>query len=635
MSSGPGGIPGTRAVRAVPAPEAGRSRPPRSDLVGSLHRALLFLATGLLTGSGLLLAVMIDEAVQPAWWLTVYFATCVLWTVTGIFAWWRRPSNGMGALLVWGGLGLVLAGAGTSTVPGIATIGAVFATAPLAVLVHLVHAFPSGRVRGRFSILTVAGGYVVTYLLQVPLYAFDPQFAALPLFVADRPDLLRTLSGVQSLAGTLVMIGTTIVLAGRLRRARPFQRRVLIPLFGYGILAVLWVPLSANVLGPWLDLPFAVVVSSQLIVLAGVPIAFALAVFRGGFARTGELQELSGWIGAREESRSGLDRALASVLGDPTLELAFWVPEERLYVDADGRPVTLPVATASRRWVEIELSGEAVGAIVYDGDLLDDPDRVRAAGRVVALGVDRERLTAALRVTEQSLRRSRERIVETADRERRRIAQDLHDGLQVKLVLLALEAQQLANTMDPGAPVRDEVTDLRLGIDAAAAELRALVHAVMPSALVERGLAMATEDLLDRLPMRSTLHVDGVRRLPLPVQSTAYFVVAEAVANVVKHAGARTVSVRVQEENGTLTIDVQDDGVGGASMDRGTGIRGLLDRVDVLGGRLELTSPLRAGTRLSVTLPVSQAGPDPEPRPEAPGRPDRVTVGPTAGDPGP
>ena len=107
----------------------------------------------------------------------------------------------------------------------------------------------------------------------------------------------------------------------------------------------------------------------------------------------------------------------------------------------------LPESGSHRSSVPVELSGEPIGAIIYDSELIADPELVRTAGNVVALGVDRERLTAALRVTEQSLRRSRERIVETADRERRRIAQDLHDGLQVQLVLLALEAQQLANEL--------------------------------------------------------------------------------------------------------------------------------------------------------------------------------------------
>jgi signal transduction histidine kinase len=587
-------------------PKAAATRPPTSDLLRSQRRALLFVAVGVLACGGLLLAVMVDDGL-PGWWSLVPFPTGLLWAGAGIFAWWRRPGNGVGALLVWGGFGFLLSAPSGSGIPWLAMIGAEFGAAQLAVLVHLLHAFPGGRLRGRLSILTVASVYVVSFVLQIPKWAFDGRQAHLPLFVEDRPGLQHALGVVQSASGTLVMVATVVVLVSRIRHATPFSRRVLVPLYLYGILTAFWVPFSANVLRRGLDVPEVITDGTQNILLAGIPIAFALAVVRGGFARTGELQELSSWLSARDERRTRLGIALASVLGDPSLQLLFWVPGAQRYVDADGRRVTLPQATASRAVVAIELSGEPIGAVVYDAELIADPELVRAAGRVVALGVDRDRLTAALRVTEQSLRRSRERIVETADRERRRIAQDLHDGLQVKLVLLALEAQHVANGLPPGASTRDQAIDLRHGIDAAAAELRALVHAVMPSALLERGLAMATEDLLDRLPLRSLLEVTDVGPLPMSVQSTAYFVVAEAVANVVKHADADTVRVHVTETDGVLTVDVEDDGVGGAAIGLGTGIRGLLDRVDVLGGELQLISPPGLGTRLTVRLPMDTA----------------------------
>jgi signal transduction histidine kinase len=117
---------------------------------------------------------------------------------------------------------------------------------------------------------------------------------------------------------------------------------------------------------------------------------------------------------------------------------------------------------------------------------------------------------------------------------------------------------------------------------------------------------MATEDLMDRLPPPSSLHLGNIGSLPRTVESTAYFVVAEAVANVMKHAGASKVDVRLAKTAGTLNIEVVDNGVGGASIDRGTGIRGLLDRADVLGGSLRLDSPAGRGTNLQVQLPISQ-----------------------------
>ena len=575
----------------------------RSDLARSLHRTLMYLGATVLGGSALLWIVLATEQSDLAWSYAIYTVVCLIWVSAGILAWWRRPSNRLGGLLVLGGIAGILGEGGSSAITGVAAVGEIFATAILAVVVHLLHAFPSGRLRGRASRITVSAGYFVAIALQFPLYAFSSQNSVLPVFVADRPDLVVAGVEVQEVLGAMVMLATIVILAGRLRRARFDQRGVLVTLFGYGMLVVLYIPISSSLLSRWVD-P-AVVNITQVIAVAGIPIAFLLAVFRGGFAQTGELQELASWLGAPGDRRADLSEALGSVLGDSSLELVFWVPDRSQFVNLRGDRVLLPEPGTQRSSVAVELTGEQIGAIIYNSELIGDPEHVRTAGRVVALGVDRERLNAALRLTEQSLRRSRERIVLTADAERRRIAQDLHDGLQVQLVLLALEAQQLANELGPSGAARARATGLRLGIDSAAAELRALVHAVMPAALVERGLAMATEDLVDRLPLPSSLRMTNVGSLSKPLESTAYFVVAEAVANVVKHADASKVTIRLEESDHLLTIEVVDDGIGGAAVDRGTGIRGLLDRADVLGGNLRLTSPVGQGTTLLVQLPIS------------------------------
>ena len=179
----------------------------------------------------MLLVILIDGQNAPAWAFLVYSGTCWLWFLAGVFAWWRRPSNGLGALLVLGGIALTLGEANSSTIVAVAAVGVVFATAILAVVVHLLHAFPSGRIRGRASRITVIAGYVVAIGMQIPLYAFNPAAEGLPVFIADRPDLVAVGDVVQEVSGTLVMIATTVILAGRLRRAKPYQRRVLIPLF--------------------------------------------------------------------------------------------------------------------------------------------------------------------------------------------------------------------------------------------------------------------------------------------------------------------------------------------------------------------------------------------------------------------
>ena len=167
------------------------------------------------------------------------------------------------------------------------------------------------------------------------------------------------------------------------------------------------------------------------------------------------------------------------------------------------------------------LAGRAIGSILYDAALLDRPDEVREAGRVVAIAVDRQRLAVRLRA-------SRARIAAAADDERRRIARDLHDGLQSRLVFLAVQAGTGADPLV-----------LRAGLEAAIDELRELVDGVMPAQLTERGLAAAVQELADRLPTPIELQVAGLeQRLAPELETAAYFVVSEAIVNAVKHSGS-------------------------------------------------------------------------------------------------
>ncbi len=574
----------------------------RSPLPRSLGRALVLLAISALTLGAVQLALVLPTA-GGAWWVHLLFIL-VFWVyvAAGLLAWWRRPSNRMGSLIVVGGLALFAGSLGNTGVPVLAAVGTVTATLVLAVAFHLLHAFPSGRLRSRASRVTVAAGYVVALVLQAPLYLFDPG-APVPLAVADRPDLLMLGVAVQRVGGIAVAAATTVLLARRLVRSDAAHRQVLGPVFGYGIAAVILIPASATLFEAVLGLPVVARAGLQALLLGGVPIAFALGVLRGGFARTGELEELGTWLGASGGARPALAAALRRALGDDSLDVVFWMPDTRTWADSDGVPVQLPPPGGERAGVEVEVGGRTVGAIVYDASLIADAELVRTAGRVIAIAMERERLTAELLASQDALRTSRARLVAAADRERRRIAQNLHDGLQVQLVLLALEAQQVANA-STSTPVQDRATSLRKGIDDAAADLRRLVHDVMPSTLIEQGLSAATEDLVDRIPVPTRLHLgitDGA--LPQAIESTAYFVVAEGLANALKHSGAAAFTVRIERRGDRLLVEVHDDGVGGASFSPGRGLRGLADRVEVVNGRLEMQSAVGRGTRLSAELP--------------------------------
>ncbi len=572
----------------------------------SLQSALTHVGVSFALLAMMVTILLVASPNEPTWLLMLFVVVALSYASAGMLAWRRRPSNGLGALMMAGGFAWLVASLSNTAVTPLVAIGVIVATLPIAIVVHLLHAFPSGRLPDRASRITVAAVYLVTLILQVPLYLFHP----IPgpegvLAIADRPDLTALARSVQGISGSLVMIATTVILLGRLRRAEPDQRRILGPLYLYGVLTVLFVSFSANVLERLLGMDVLLRVALQLAVLGGVPIAFALGVLRGGFRRTGEIQELGSWLGTAHGGRPALGETLAQTLGDPSLELMFWVPERSLYVDGAGRPVDLSVTESRRALVEIELSGRRVGAIAYDATLIADAELVRTAGRVVAIAVDHERLSAEVMASREELRRSRARIVEAADTERRRIAQDLHDGIQVQLVMLALEAYAVGDDPTASPSVHEAAAKLRIGLDATAGELRRLVHGVMPALLIERGLYAATEDLIDRMPIPTGLELAGDDHgLPAGVQSTAYFAISEGLTNAVKHSQATRLEVQLDRDGSLLTIRITDDGVGGATPGIGAGLRGMADRVDVLGGRVQMDSLPRQGTRLLVEVPV-------------------------------
>ncbi|RBY82888.1 sensor histidine kinase [Geodermatophilus sp. TF02-6] len=570
----------------------------------SLGAALVLVGVAVLALGVVELALVLETPVGPPAALALFVVVAWVYAGAGLLAWWRRPRNRFGAVLLLGAFAWLAADLANVPNRVLIAVGTVLATAPLAVVIHLLLAFPSGRLLTPASRVVVAAAYVVALVLQAPLYLFTGAPAPFDLLVvADRPDLAATGARVQQAAGGVVLLATAGILVARLRRATPAQRRVLAPLAAYGTLAVPSLSVIANWIAPAYGLRPETVALVQLTVLAGIPVAFTLGVLRGGFTRTKEIEELAEWLGASGGARLSLSDALARTLGDDSLQLVFRAHDR--YVAADGVPVELPEPGSGRRAVEIELAGRRVGAIVYDATLIADAELVRTAGRVVAIAVDRERLTAELRASQDALRLSRARIVEAGDRERRRIARDLHDGLQVRLVLLAMDAQQVAE--GPGAPAgtREAAVALRVGIDAAAAELRRLVHAVMPAALIERGLAAATEDLVDRMPVPTRLDLGAIDdRLAPAVESTAYFVVAEGLTNALKHARARHLLVRLASTDGRLVVEVHDDGVGGASAS-GSGLHGVADRVDTLGGRLQVRSAVGGGTVLVAELPCA------------------------------
>jgi signal transduction histidine kinase len=229
-------------------------------------------------------------------------------------------------------------------------------------------------------------------------------------------------------------------------------------------------------------------------------------------------------------------------------------------------------------------------------------DRVAAFGELVAYAIE----SAEAR---EELAASRARLVEAADEARRRIERDLHDGAQQRLVAAALELTILDRRLerDP-AGARSVLERARDHLDQGLGDLRDLARGIHPAVLTERGLEAALVALVQRAPVPVELEVTIPERLEAGIEAAAYFVVSEALTNVAKYSEADTASVRVLSSAGSLLVTIADDGIGGADLERGSGLRGLADRVEAVGGVLEVTSPPGEGTRLSARLPAKVLG---------------------------
>jgi signal transduction histidine kinase len=252
----------------------------------------------------------------------------------------------------------------------------------------------------------------------------------------------------------------------------------------------------------------------------------------------------------------------------------------------------------------VERGGQPVAVLIHDVALEHNAKLVESVCAAAGLALENERLQAELRARLVELQASRARLVEATDAERRRIERDLHDGTQQRLVSIAMSLG-LAESKLPADPERAKpiVAETREALAAALAELRDLTQGIYPTILTERGLSAALDELCSRSALTAHLRLFLDGRLPIPVETAAYYVVSEALTNAAKHSQASEVSVAASCFGGVLTVEVTDDGVGGVGNGTGSGLRGLADRVEALDGRLSVSSPPGHGTTLRAEFP--------------------------------
>jgi signal transduction histidine kinase len=526
------------------------------------------------------------------------------WCVIGLLEWSRRPSSRIGPLMVFFGFAWFAGRLTFSDPPRLYTIGLFTGALFFAVLGHVLLAFPTGRLEGRLSRALVTAGYLDTTVVIAVAMLFhegepgDPRNVAL---VDPSTTLTDAFKNTARGIGIALFLAVLAILAQRWRRATPRWRSTFALVFWTGAAAAALSAASIMDRTPYSKALGPTDVAAFL-AIAAVPFALSVDLLRGRLAH-GAVAELVVELGATR-APGRLRDALARALNDRSLSLAYWLPERQQYVDAEGLPVELPADDGPQVATIVEREGSPVAALVHDATLRDAPDLVEAVGAAAGLALENERLQADMRARLAELRSSRARMVDAADAERRRLERNLHDGTQQRLVsismALGLAESKLGSDPQTAGAILGEA---RQALGVALQQLREFSQGIHPGILSERGLGPALQELVYLAPMSIELSVPADGRLPQPVEAAAYYVVAEALANVAKYASADAVSVRVLRRNGSAIVEVADDGSGGADPARGSGLRGLSDRVEALGGTLALESPAGRGTRLRAEIP--------------------------------
>ncbi|WP_313896577.1 histidine kinase [Streptomyces sp. GC420] len=537
----------------------------------------------------------------------------------GLVAWWRRPANRTGPLMLAEGLTWFLGNLQGTSVPLLFAVGAWWEALNMAVLAHLLLAFPDGRLGTRFARSVVTAGYGLTAvggLLRAAVY--DPAASGgstyltcadcgpNALLVVHDPALFDAVDLGYRWLGALITLACVVALVRRWRVSCPARRRVLLPAWAAVAVAVAFIGWeAAYALAP--EFPGRPGAGTVLLLSdlsqVSVPIAFAAGLLRMRLHRAA-VGGLVVEVGAHPTPHL-LQSAIARVMGDPSLRLGLGAGAPGTYVDPDGRPLPLPAPDSGRTATAVESRGKPVAVLVHDTALREDPGLVTAVAATVRLCLENTRLGAEIARRTEEARARHSRLLETAERERRRLERDLHDGAQARLVFALMALRRLDAGLSRGAdPVlRGTVAEADRLLRQALSDLRDIAHGIHPAVLEREGLGPAVTSLAEQSAIPVVVAVEP-RRLPPLIESTAYFTVCEALSNASKHAGARAVSVMARVTGGRLVVEVTDDGSGGADR-AGSGLRGLTDRVAAVGGTLHVESAAGSGTRIRAELPCA------------------------------
>ncbi|MBZ6475108.1 ATP-binding protein [Streptomyces griseocarneus] len=551
---------------------------------------------------------------------------------SGLVAWARRPANRTGPLLLAEGLAWFLGNLQGLPVPLLFAISAWGEALNMAVLAHLLLVFPDGRASTARERRVIAAGYLLVAvggLIRVLLY--DPtadsstSYLSCPecgpnaFLVLHDTDLFDAVDLVYRWAGVVLTVLVAMTMVRRWRTASRARRRVLLPSWvavGLTLTFVGWEVLYLLMPEALSSADAVLTVPSDISEVA-VPVVFLVSLLRMRLRRAsvGDLLVTAG----RAPTARDLQEVLRQTLGDSSLVLGLRTGDGG-YADPDGRPLTAPPARAGSSVTHVDTGQGADAVLEHDSALGEDPALLAAAGAVVRMWLRDARLRAQADERADKALMVPRRLLQAAYEERRQLERDLHDGAQTRLLYTLMTLRRLGPRLPSGADpaLRRTVAEAEESLRQALEELRDLARGIHPAVLGQSGLGPALTALAEQCPVPVTVEAEPGRYQPL-VETTAYFVVCEAMANAVKHAAARCIEVRSRRIGTRLVVEVADDGVGGvddlssatssssssfsSSSSSGSGLRGLADRVSAVGGTLEVESPRGKGTWIRAELP--------------------------------
>jgi signal transduction histidine kinase len=559
---------------------------------------LIVLAGAALVVISFVLAFASDDLDRPGLrtflvgWITVPYI------VSGILAWWRRPVSRLGPLMLATGFVMAQTPLQWTQQPVLHSVGHLLDMLPAAMFLHVFLSFPTGRLLRkpeRFLVVCCYAAAAVLQLVKVMLGADPTSLLALRVnpAAADAVEQFQL-----SLISALLLLGGVLLFVRRRQAGKPRRRPAALLVDAFGLALVMLALLYLAGMRGW-----AVFETIRLVTFAALglaPVAFLFALLDARLARgdaAALLVELS------SNPTMDLQAPLARAVRDPSLTLAYWLPQFNSWADQGGQPVSLQAADPRRALRFIDRDGEPMAALLFDQSLEDERELVDAVTAAAGIALENGQLRAELRARLQEVEGSRVRVLEAGRKERQRLERDLHDGAQQRLVALSLELGLLGENERADAEIRERLLRARQEVAESLEELRDVARGIYPAVLSGHGLPVALESLAARASVPVELHVDLEQRLPESVEVAAYYVVSESLTNIGKHARARSAIVQIAQSADTVVVEVSDNGVGGADSSLGSGLRGLRDRVDALGGRLQVETPIGGGTKILAEIP--------------------------------